>query len=293
MVAFRQAGVRGVISLFARAPCPDRVNLAWTFLDRASVRERMAERRALDQRMGELAAHAIAPHSALACLDAMAGDTVEAACEKAVFASPEAVAAAVSYVAARLTLLGDAAAYAESSDPAYETVVAPMRLALETDRFGIVAHVFAMRDSCTALQCDSLAVLRDTSRVQSNLRERTFDRLHHALRGRLVGAWSAAPVAEGGGTPSTLASTGSVPAPGVPVSSRYDFPSAASIPPVSIMNAEPERPRRLQRRPWARTAAAAPIPPRRPARTATPRSPAPESEPVQLSPPPAGGQSLR
>ena len=43
-------------------------------------------------------ARAIAPGSALSCLDEMAGEAVEAACEKGVFASPEAVAAAVKYV---------------------------------------------------------------------------------------------------------------------------------------------------------------------------------------------------
>jgi len=34
----------------------------------------------------------------------------------------------------------------------------------------------------------------------------------------------------------------SAPTPANPVASRYDFPSAASIPPVSIMNAEPPLP---------------------------------------------------
>ena len=55
---------------------------------------------------------AIAPGSALSCLDEMAGEAVSTACEKAVFASPEAVAAAVKYVAAQLALLKDGTAYA-------------------------------------------------------------------------------------------------------------------------------------------------------------------------------------
>ena len=53
----------------------------------------------------DLATRALAPGSALACLDTIAGETVENACEKALFASPEATAAAVSYVAAQLSLL--------------------------------------------------------------------------------------------------------------------------------------------------------------------------------------------
>jgi hypothetical protein len=296
MLATRGMGVRGFVALLGRAALIlIGLFVAWTLLDRAALHERLADRRALDQRMGELAAHAIAPQSALACLDAMAGDTVEAACEKALFASPEAVAAAVSYVAARLTLLADATAYAEAKDPGYAAVVTPMRLALESDRFGLVAHVFAMRDSCTALQCDALTLLRDTSRVQSNLKERAFD----LYIGRYAAEWSnrnASPaVADsgaGGATGSTLASTGSAPAPrGVPLSPGYDFPSAASIPPVSIMNAEPGAP------PAAAAPApkAAAAPARKPAATAPPKPVPAPAPPVQLAPPAAAtsGHSLR
>jgi len=64
-----------------------------------------AERQALDARAHELAGRALAPGSALACLAGNAGDTVEAACEKAVFASAEATAAAVAYTAERLALI--------------------------------------------------------------------------------------------------------------------------------------------------------------------------------------------
>ena len=49
----------------------------------------------LKLRAEELAAHALSPGSSLACLDALAGDSVETACEKALFASPANVAAAV------------------------------------------------------------------------------------------------------------------------------------------------------------------------------------------------------
>src|SRR6516165_5160018 len=45
--------------------------------------------------------------SALSCLDELAGEAVENACEKGVFASPEAVAAAVKYVTAQLALIED------------------------------------------------------------------------------------------------------------------------------------------------------------------------------------------
>ena len=77
----------------------------FVLLQQNALRERLAERRSLDLRAAELAARAVTPGSPLACLDAVAGDAVETACEEAVFASPATVAAAVSYVTARLALL--------------------------------------------------------------------------------------------------------------------------------------------------------------------------------------------
>ncbi len=80
----------------------------WWARDHFARRDLEAEQRALDTRAFELATRAFMPGSALGCLDAIAGETVEEACEKAVFASPEATAAAVSYVAAQLSLLASA-----------------------------------------------------------------------------------------------------------------------------------------------------------------------------------------
>ena len=77
----------------------------WWARDHFARRDLAAAQRALDARGFELATRAFMPGSALGCLDAIAGETVEAACEKALFASPEATAAAVSYVAAQLSLL--------------------------------------------------------------------------------------------------------------------------------------------------------------------------------------------
>ena len=52
-----------------------------------------------EARAEQLGAQALAPGSPLACLNALAGDGVETACEKAMFVSPASVAAASSYVA--------------------------------------------------------------------------------------------------------------------------------------------------------------------------------------------------
>ena len=76
--------------------------MAWFVLDGWTKRELAVERRALEARAIDLTNRALMPGSALACLDASAGDTVEASCEKALFATPESTASAVSYVAAQL-----------------------------------------------------------------------------------------------------------------------------------------------------------------------------------------------
>src|SRR5262249_7831719 len=106
-----------------------------------------AERAALDVRALELATRALTPGSALAGLDAMAGEIVEDSCEKAVFATAEATASAVSYVAAQLSLLAAADHHVRRGGAS--AAIIGLRRALETDRFGIVAHVLATRDGCT------------------------------------------------------------------------------------------------------------------------------------------------
>jgi hypothetical protein len=264
-------------------------------LQQNAMRERMAERRALDQRAAEIAARAVTPGSPLACLDAVAGDAVETACEKAVFASPATVAAAVSYVTARLALLSDSIDYARRSG-GYQSAIATLRVSIESDRYGIVAHVLSVRDSCTPLLCDSYVLLKDPDRVQANLRDRLFDRYVE----RYAAEWSRAPaagtpVAEGQGTNFTTASAPPA-APiapaataAVPVSPKYDFPSAASIPPVSIMTPEPGAPPETKPAPPAAPAAvpAAPKRPPHPAPRAAARTAPPPPPPQAIGPPPS------
>lgn len=212
----------------------------WLLLDQSTQHERAAERRALDQRAADLAARALAPGSPLACLNAVSGDAVESACEKTVFGSPQSVAAAVSYVSARLTLLADSADFARRNG-GYDNVLATLRVPIEADRYGLVAHVLSVRDSCTPLLCDSYVLLRDPDHVQANLRERLFDRYVDRYVSEWARAQAGPPVAEGPTSYTTAASAPpvQVPTPNQPLASKYDFPSAASIPPVSIMNAEP------------------------------------------------------
>ncbi|MPZ59291.1 MAG: hypothetical protein GEU91_22980 [Rhizobiales bacterium] len=140
----------------------------------AAFGDRAAERRSLEARRAELTGRAITPGSPLACLDALAGEPVESTCEQTVFASPLAVAVAVSYAAARLRLLADGIAFARHAEPGYETSLADMRLAAENDAYGIYAHVLATRDGCTPERCAAFALLRDASTIKIHLRQRLY-----------------------------------------------------------------------------------------------------------------------
>jgi len=205
--------------------------IAWASFDHSLSGGLSPDRRALEQRLAELSVQALAPGSPLACLDALAGENVEAACEKALFVSPVSVASASSYVAARLTLLAGMTAYAERGGADIEYALAPLRRSLEADHFGFVAHVLVVRDACTSQTCKALALLRDPSRVHSNLGAQTLDRyLDHYQE-----VWAKAPDAA-----SAEVAQGQSPGPRKLV--NIDFPSAASIPPVSIMNPEPTGP---------------------------------------------------
>jgi len=166
----RAGGVALITSLFRVGLIAAAVLGAWLY-----VQQRGSERRAFDDREAVLIAGSIAPGSALSCLDELAGEAVEAACEEAVFASPEAVASAVKYVTAQLALLNDRTAYVAHGDAAYASELAPLRTAIELDRFGLVAQVLKERDGCTVERCAALTQLRDSTRVLGNLRERTFE----------------------------------------------------------------------------------------------------------------------
>src|SRR5215208_1350655 len=78
------------------------------------------------------------PGSPLACLDAVVGETVEAACERLLFGAPEMIAAATAYTAARVALLSDGIDFAVRSNASYEGALPGLRRALEADRFGFV-----------------------------------------------------------------------------------------------------------------------------------------------------------
>ena len=238
-------------------------------IDRLATNERMAEQRDLRLRDAQLSVSALAPGSPLACLDGVAGEQVENACERAVFADAQSTARAVAYVTARLALLADVSAVAPRDDRDLVAVFANARRAIELDRYGIAAHVLAVRDGCTTERCAAFAMFQDTGALKANLKVRAFE----TYIARYASAWGKSepgadkePQASVAPLPP-VASAGEPSAPH-PVDSHYDFPSSASIPPVSIMNAEPPPPKEqtgaASAQPGEKPAGNTPVPPKRP-----------------------------
>jgi len=261
--------------------------LAFLLFDRAPPRDWSADRRAIEARASELTARAITPGSALACLDDISNVTVENSCEKALFATPEAVASAVAYIDARLSLLASSSILVDQ-DPSYRPAFVRLRRAIEQDRFGFVAHVLGAR-GCNGPDCSDLALLRDTGRVLANLKAHTFESFVGAHStgwpqgsggaGPLAAAAPTAPQSMTMGVGPTMSASGSHPASTTPPG-RFDFPSASSIPPVSIMSAEPETPPQAE----AKTAQPTRQAPRK--QTAREPQPAPTQITPQVAPPP-------
>ena len=244
LIAVRRAvhngGTRMLVQFFIVLVCALAV---FGIIDRLAVNERMAEQRDFRQRDSQLNISAIAPGSPLACLDGVAGEQVENACERAIFADAQSTARAVAYVTARLSLLADVSALAQHGDGHLLAEFANARRAIELDRYGIAAHVLAVRDGCTTDRCAAFSMFQDTGALKANLKVRAFD----TYVARYASAWGKSePPGEKepqvSGVLPPVASTGEAAAPH-PVDSRYDFPSAASIPPVSIMNSEPPLPK--------------------------------------------------
>ncbi len=232
--------------------------------------ERSAEERAFLDRNMQLSISTTVPGSALSCLDGLAGEEIENACEKAVFADAQSAARAVAYISARLSLLADAAEFARSGGADLQVALAATRRAIELDRFGIAAHVLALRDGCTPENCAAFALLKDAGTLKANLKVRAFDN----YVARYAAAWGKGEAAPERGPQASVSDAAPVSAaeplsPSNPLDSRYDFPSAASIPPVSIMNSEPPVPKEAASPPSNHTSAektgtSPPVPPKRP-----------------------------
>jgi hypothetical protein len=220
---------------------------------------------------------------ALSCIDDLAGESVETACERVLFGSADSTAAAVSYAAgriSRLVALGDVAEANKNMTPDLDA----LRRSVERDRFGLMAYVLVARDRCKPSECAAYTSLTDHNQIAANMEERTYD----GLVMRYSPAWNAPPAA-----PTLAALPQSLPT-GKPTTA--DFPSSASIPPVNIMTPEPSagasaaRPAAPAAQPAGpRPAAAAAqtttaVAPKKPPAPKAARAAAPPPAPVQLAP---------
>lgn len=273
--AVRGAAMRGVATV-AAAVILIAVAGGLLVLTQIAANEQLADRRAIEARAAELLARDLLPGSPGPCLTSEAGDAVETACEKVVFASPETAAMAVALVGARLTLFVEAATRAREGQGAMPEAVRRYQRAFELDRFGIAAHVLAIRDGCSADHCSFFDLIGNSAVLKSNLRTQAYEN----YADRYAAGWATgAPVPPA--APDVAVPVAKVPpvepAPAVadtpahkpaPVASKYDFPSAASIPPVSIMASEPPQAgagnTQASPQPAAKPEAAPPVPPRRP-----------------------------
>ena len=218
--------------------------------DEASVRSAITQ----------LSGAAVVSLPALACVDDLAGDVVLAACERVLFGSADSVAAAVSYAASRLDQLTAHGAVTTADKTPRDQIT--LRRSIERDRYGLMSYVLLARDQCEPAACAAFASLSDRSKIVANMDERVYA----GLIARYAPGWNT-PAAAMTGALSGLP-------PSVPTGkpTTADFPSANSIPPITIMTPEP--PLAAARPPVAAKKQAAP--------KAAARPPA---APVQLAPP--------
>ena len=244
--------------------------------------EQATERRALIARNAELTNQALAPGSALACLETEAGSSIAKACEVGVFATPQALLAAVAFVGERLKLIEAAQALTAGQRDFF----AAERRAIERDRFGIAAHVLARTYGCTAEKCAVFALLNDTGTLKADLAAQPFA----TLVARYEGVWDKpvderVPVATLPGAPAEVKAQAAPSAAEAlakaepsanaphPLDKKWKLPSADSIPAVSIMTPEPrllkgeappEPKQAEQKAAEQKPEAPAPLPPKRP-----------------------------
>jgi hypothetical protein len=128
-----------------------------------------------------------------------------------------------------------AARYSGPRTAQFDEAITALQRSLQQDPFGLTANTLVLHTGCTAERCDAIAVFRDQARVRENVRQQTYK----GIVARHSANWRTnAP------TPVSPAASPTPPAGGetrAPIPDKYTLPSASSIPPVSIMQDEPER----------------------------------------------------
>ena len=215
----------------------------------------------------------------LSCIDDLAGDAVLSACEKALFGSAEAAAAAVAYAASQITLLNSLGDVATANKGAGPDMMA-LRRAVERDRYGLMAYVLTTRDRCTPSACPAFRSITDNQQIVANMNERVYE----GLVARYAPSWNA-PAQAASGLIAALP-------PSVPTGkpTNAEFPSSANTPAVSIMTPEPSAGAAPKPAPAAAAPRPAPAASTAPAAAAAKKPPTPAkrpstaSAPVQLAP---------
>ena len=285
-VAIARAGSRQAFGFFAQvAASLLLVGVAWLYLDRLEAQDRAAQRSAIEARLSGLTAQALLPNSHLACLDGDAGEAVNESCEKALYGSPEQVAAALTYVGKRIDILRDIAEISNPNDATYARLRGPLARSIEADRYGFVAQVLQGRDGCSPQSCYAFDfVARD--RLAANMSERAYDAKVLLYASGWGEKQPSAPALASSSQPQPSGRTVDI-----------NFPSAASIPPVSIMSNEPGMPGQNgmdssvvkpdPKATEARSEPRAPTPPPQPRRAPPQKQATPKQQPAPQTAPPA------
>jgi hypothetical protein len=292
LVAILRFGGRTVFGALAASALI--VGLGWLALERMDTQSKADPRRTIEARVAALNAQALLPNSSLACLDAAGGDLVLEACERALFSQPERVAAAVNYVGMQIDVMREISALPDRDAAAYESLRAPMLRSLEADRFGFVAQVLTARDDCRPDSCHAFEFLQNRERVVANMTGRAYD----GRVARFAAAWGDKPGIASANAPAFASQTATQSPPHHPV--NINFPTADSIPAISIMSNEPGRPgqngvaaapprsepRAQQQAPAPPQSLTPPSQPPAPARRPAQKAQAPRPAPQPQAPPP-------
>lgn len=208
---------------------------AWLYLERLGVQDRVEYRRNIESRLSALNTQALTPNSNLACLDIVTEDLVHDGCEKVLYSSPEQVSAALVFVGARLDILRDIAALPNALESQYDVLRGRLLKTIASDRYGFVSQVLQSRDGCTPDNCYAFEFIANRAQIVANMRERAYETRLTTHASNWTDKPAAAPVAAAVPVPAPAAA----PPPAKESQLNLNFPSAASIPPVSIMANEP------------------------------------------------------
>lgn len=213
------------------APLPQRIDQLEASLAR-NQREMTAlqlaqTRQLFAQRHADLSLAAAGRDGALLCVEASGVDLSDNGCDKLIFQRPGGIQTVLEHVSLRIRLLRDAIE-AQQRDPQLGSLVNRVRRGLEQDRYGIVARVLEEQSGCKPEACPDLALFGNSSRIMTNLREKTFDALYARL---------------GSGVPLSAGKPSDAPAgsgrSGNALPADYPLPGPESIPAISIMSNEP------------------------------------------------------